>query len=538
LLAKLSKSQIIELIGEELYAQITEFLDAINSSANEEDELEIYVKKNMIKLLLSFATSTKLMTQQFWKNLLNQLGTQERLDFFERSELNPEINGEQLVQSCLKHEFINYSLNPDSLFSAVEKRLEIETCRAPATPYKSLKTYQTKIFEEACQKLSVPRNRFIIQMPTGSGKTRTAMELVAYHLNSTKGIKDVLWLAHSVDLVDQAAESFAELWSHIGSFDTDLRMVDGTRKGLTPQPTKPSFVASTLQSMISHISPANEKANAVKTRFSLIVVDEAHMSLAPTYQKLIHGLISGGGTLVGLTATPGRNAENAEENERLAKFYFQNVISLATPENTTVFDHLRNIGIMSRTRTEALQGAEVELTQQQLVDIREHFSIPKKVLETLGNDQIRNIEIIAKLRQLVKDQPNCRIILFACSVKHSKFLVSVCNYLGIPAGHVDGTTPAVRRRSLLKNFKDGTLQILSNYGVLSTGFDAPKTDVVFIARPTASIVLYSQMIGRGLRGPNIGGTTDCLIINVRDNLRGLPDPDDIYDYFNLYFENP
>ena len=71
--------------------------------------------------------------------------------------------------------------------------------------------------------------------------------------------------------------------------------------------------------------------------------------------------------------------------------------------------------------------------------------------------------------------------------------------------------------------------------MLATGFDAPKTDVVFIARPTDSIVLYSQIIGRGLRGPAIGGTEECLIINVADNIRGLPDFNEIYEHFDDYY---
>ena len=102
--------------------------------------------------------------------------------------------------------------------------------------------------------------------------------------------------------------------------------------------------------------------------------------------------------------------------------------------------------------------------------------------------------------------------------------------------HRDGSTDKIARRQYLKDFKEGRIQIVSNYGVLSTGFDAPKTDVVFISRPTKSLVLYSQMIGRGLRGPAIGGTEYCTIIDVKDNIIGLPDEEDIYDYFEDYYE--
>jgi superfamily II DNA or RNA helicase len=88
---------------------------------------------------------------------------------------------------------------------------------------------------------------------------------------------------------------------------------------------------------------------------------------------------------------------------------------------------------------------------------------------------------------------------------------------------------------VIDDFKTGTVDVLTNYGVLSTGFDVPKVDVIFIVRPTASIVLYSQMIGRGLRGPAIGGTPYCRIVDVKDNIEGYEDADAVYEYFEEYW---
>jgi superfamily II DNA or RNA helicase len=111
------------------------------------------------------------------------------------------------------------------------------------------------------------------------------------------------------------------------------------------------------------------------------------------------------------------------------------------------------------------------------------------------------------------------------------------NTLGIRASHLDGMTSLNRRSSIINNFKDGNLNVLCNERLLSTGFDAPKTDVIVIARPTFSIVLYSQIIGRGLRGSAIGGTDNCTIIDVKDNIQGFSDHDFVYEYFDEYFEN-
>ena len=85
-------------------------------------------------------------------------------------------------------------------------------------------------------------------------------------------------------------------------------------------------------------------------------------------------------------------------------------------------------------------------------------------------------------------------------------------------------------------FKRNRIQVLTNFGVLTTGFDAPNIDVVIIARPTTSIVLYSQMIGRGLRGAAVGGTESCEVIDIRDNFDAFGDLDEVYSHFEEYWE--
>ena len=78
--------------------------------------------------------------------------------------------------------------------------------------------------------------------------------------------------------------------------------------------------------------------------------------------------------------------------------------------------------------------------------------------------------------------------------------------------------------------------MLVNYGVLTTGFDAPNTNAVVITRPTTSLVLYSQMIGRGIRGPKMGGTKECIIVDIEDNIINLPSEQTAFNYFNSHWE--
>ena len=165
------------------------------------------------------------------------------------------------------------------------------------------------------------------------------------------------------------------------------------------------------------------------------------------------------------------------------------------------------------------------------------LELPPQIIKNLTNDKVRNFELLKKIDLQIKNNPNAKILFFGLSIEHSKFICAILNTLGIKASHVDGKTSLNRRSSILESFKKGELNILCNERLMSTGFDAPKTDTIVIARPTFSIVLYSQIIGRGLRGPAIGGTEKCTIIDVKDNISGFSDHDFVYEYFDEYFEN-
>ena len=84
-----------------------------------------------------------------------------------------------------------------------------------AKPLKNLIDYQTQVYIDANKALEVPRSRFIIQMPTGSGKTRTSMEIIANHLKQAPHGSVVFWLAHSSELCEQAYQCFIEVWQYL-----------------------------------------------------------------------------------------------------------------------------------------------------------------------------------------------------------------------------------------------------------------------------------------------------------------------------------
>jgi len=531
MLDKLSKTEIQKLIGTELYSDIVEFLEKLYQK--ESELFETNKKASQIKLLLSLSQNSKLYKPSFWRDCLSR-STASEIQKLKVVGIDSELPSNQLVEKCLKYEYDKYDL-PYVEESKNEKlRPAIKIASAPIFPFKTLKDFQTRIFWKIVEHLKIPRSRFMVQMPTGSGKTRTAMEVVSHHFKN-KQSKNVVWLAHSIDLVEQAAASFEEVWEHLGTHDIELRIVDGGRNGLTNLGEKPALIISTLQSMGAFLKSEPDTFEAFSKSCSLLVIDEAHMSLAPNYKVSIEKILKHGSQLMGLTATPGRNVKVTKNNEALAELYFQTPVRLTCPDGGNVFAYLRKIDVMAKTSMQVITGSQDALTPKELEKFREDLSLPSSVMDRLATKDQRNLEIISKVTELVKLNADRKIILFACSVKHSKTLAAILKFKGIKAAHVDGETSPLNRQKITTDFRSGELNVLTNYGVLATGFDAPKTDVVFIARPTHSIVLYSQIIGRGLRGPAIGGTEECLVINVADNIDGLPDYNDIYDYFDDYY---
>ena len=119
-----------------------------------------------------------------------------------------------------------------------------------------------------------------------------------------------------------------------------------------------------------------------------------------------------------------------------------------------------------------------------------------------------------------------RVLVFAAAVEHARVLTAILVARDIRSNVVTGLTPERVRERAIRTFKsdDEMPMVLVNFGVLTTGFDAPKASAVVIARPTQSLVLFSQMVGRAIRGPKAGGTEACEIVTVVDpSLPGFGD---------------
>lgn len=403
---------------------------------------------------------------------------------------------------------------------ASEPPSELTVC--PSYP---LHDYQRGLVRSAVRELKSGDSRVLLHMPTGSGKTRCAMSVIAETLKWSEDEQAaVIWLAHSEELCSQAAEEFGRCWSSLGARHAVLGRYYGTHE-VDIASFRGGVLVAGLQKLYRRSLRFQSEFLKLKSRAVLIVIDEAHQALAPTYQHLLQMLAPAGGRarLLGLSATPGRSLLDMGQDQLLANFFGQRKLTIPTPAGQDPIAFLQAEGYLAvpeyryvpYTPTVSLSEADRKL-------LADGLDLTAETLARLGDDEQRNLLILNEIRHLVDEDG--RIIVFACSVRHATMLSETLAGLGIRAGCVLGTTDAARRRTLIESFRRGgadDVQVLVNYAVLTAGFDAPKTNVAIIARPTQSVVLYSQMIGRALRGPRSGGNDSCKVVTMQDKIPGF-----------------
>lgn len=394
-----------------------------------------------------------------------------------------------------------------------------EACSSYGDPLKTLKKYQAGVFFDSMKRVAIPWSRFIVKMPTGSGKTRTAMEAVCHFLrdDTGDGFLQVLWIADREELCEQAIESVKHVWPHVGGKTLNIYRLWGSRQH--GEFKDPAFVVATYQTLRN---VAGEKEYRLEP--DLIVTDEAHNVLAPTHKRTLDRLIRKRTRVMGLTATPVRGGDI--ESAKLIEFFRDEILEIDSGGMNTI-EYLQGLGYLSDCVPVSVKShREYRLTKKERKEMEQDRDLPPGLLDRIARDDYRNIIIAEHLQEL--HNKGRQVLYFAPSIEQSKFMCMILMALGAKAAHVDGNTPAPYRRDVIAKFRKRTINTICNFGVFSTGFDAPNIDVVFIARPTKSLVLHQQMIGRGMRGPAMGGTKQFQLYRVVDN---MPEIDLADEYF-------
>lgn len=344
----------------------------------------------------------------------------------------------------------------------------------------TLRPYQNEALNELRRGIRAGNLVQMLMAPTGAGKTTIAS---AMKQGACLKGKRAFFIVDSLELVDQAAQRFHEDGLEVGVIQGDHSWTDYS---------KPVQVC-TIQTLRSRWSGLAEHLKP-----DLVVIDEAHV-LHKMHQEIIADCVERKIPVVGLSATPFRKG--------LGRLFKRLVVSATLTELTEqgylVPAHCYAPSIPDMKGVKTTAGGDWA---------------DEALAEVMGSAKIMG-DVVTNWMQLAKGR---QTVVFGCNVAHSRELARQFTQAGILAAHVDGYMDELERAKIIKNFRHGSIRVLCNVAVLTKGFDAPETSCVVLARPTKSLMMHYQMMGRGLRTAE--GKSDCIIIDHAGNClrNGVP----------------
>ena len=407
-----------------------------------------------------------------------------------------------------------------SFFGIVEEeRAPEDKCRdvEQVTAGYALFDHQRKASDKVMRILSFDPRKVVLHMPTGAGKTRTAMHIISSYLKRNEPTV-VCWLAQNAELLDQAADEFDDAWHSLGNRNLSLVRFWGNRSPDLLDATDGLIVAGLgKMAALDKRNPATLLRLA--DRVTLTIIDEAHQAIAPTYAAILTALHTKRprNALLGLTATPGRSWSNIQEDQKLSDYFDASKVTLEVEGYNDPVRFLIEEQYLAKPIFRTLNSnAGLELTDDDISNLSSAIDMPETLLNKLGEDTQRNLKIISAIEDLVTRHK--RVLVFAPSVQNARMLTAIIAQRGHEAFVVTGTTNKSERERVIRRFRSNAnrAMVLINYGVLTTGFDVPVVSAAIIARPTRSLVLYSQMVGRATRGVKAGGNAEAEIVTVVD----------------------
>lgn len=378
-------------------------------------------------------------------------------------------------------------LGSDPRFKEIEDYLPTQQGRALTADRLELREYQ----QEALDSLEAMRqNRETIALlyhATGTGKTVTAV------MDAKRCGGRVLFVAHTMELVNQAYNTFRDLWSEVtvGKFADNLKEQDA------------HVVCGSIQSVALNLDQFREDD------FDYIIIDEAHHASADTYQKVLSYFTPQ--FTLGLTATP----ERADDINILE--IFKNTAHKLDIQTAV------EIGALVPVRCIRIH-TNIDMTKVRFNSVQYNIrDLDVKICVTE-----RNQLIVDTWLNYVKDK---RTVVFYASVKHAEQIAELFRTAGVAAIAVSGSMKTSERNEQLAKFASGEIKVLCACDLLNEGWDCPQTEVLFMARPTMSKVLYTQQLGRGMRTAD--GKDHLMVFDFVDNASQYNMPYSLHRLFKL-----
>jgi DNA repair protein RadD len=325
-----------------------------------------------------------------------------------------------------------------------------------------LRPYQQEVVDEYGRMVAAGTRRIIIVAPTGAGKTVIAAEIIK---RAAAAHKEILFVAHRNELLTQARDK-------LKTFGIDPGIIKAGRD----KDARPMAAVQVAGIQTLHARAVRAKSMELPPA-DVLFVDEAHHVRARTYQAIVEGYPNA--IIVGLTATPCRGDGRGLGN------VFEAMIECPQIGELIELKHLVKLKIFAPPAPN-LRGVEVAKTGDYVIS---------QLSDRMDTDQLVG-DIV---EHWLKHSQRRRTVIFAVDIKHSVHIVEELRTSEIKAEHLDGATPQDERDAILGRLATGETEIVSNCMVLTEGFDLPDIGCIVLARPTRSLGLYRQMVGRGLR---------------------------------------
>lgn len=363
----------------------------------------------------------------------------------------------------------------------------------------TLRPYQQEAVDAAIRYFRQHPQPAVIVLPTGAGKSLVIAEL------ARKARGRVLVLAHVKELVAQNHAKYQALGLPADIFSAGLQQKQSLEK----------VVFGSVQSVARNL-------DAFDAEFSLVIVDECHRIADDTdsQYQIIFGFLRQRRPdlkLLGLTATPFRLGKGW-----IYHFHYHGMVR--GDEQSMFHECIYELPLRYMIK----HGYLVEPQRLDMPVVHYDFSslfdnqqglFSERELDTQLRQQRRVTPAI--IRQIIElSEQRLGVMIFAATVMHAREILGL---LPAESALISGETPAKERDETLHAFKQQQLKYLVNVSVLTTGFDAPHVDVIAILRPTESVSLYQQIVGRGLR--LYEGKKDCLILDYAGNPHDLYSPE-------------
>ena len=567
---KMGNSELRKYLGQDIIDLLVQWFP---------DGDNLLTKNKMISLINSIYGKNIFKDKSFRRSLLECLDESEIIKiknkFFKNtnytdknvSEIIDIIVDKPWEESNLNNYLINLLEVPFLPFDKKHDDEIVENLISASTEqFYELLDYQYYIKQRILNNLNsgYQLERMLVHMPTGTGKTKTTMHVITNYINfSLKNEGVVIWVAHTNELLRQAYDTFLNVWQHLGNGPITAYKLWGKSNIENIEPQIKGIIFCGLSKLMSIAKNNNDLYEKLKKDCRLLIFDEAHKAGATETKKIINDIIKmpkgyKNRALIGLTATPGRTTDSSIENKLLTDMFGNKLINIdADIINKINYGPLRALNIvaeeniikyfqerkiLSKMSAERLSykkifsESELKVLSSALKDIGyDEKEYTAEQLKVFADNKERNLAIIKRIKELSIEQ--VPTIVFACSVSHAKILSAMLTIDNIPNSLVIGEMDKLERRCAIEAFKDNTtnVNVIINYEVLTTGFDSKNIRCVFITRPTKSIVLYSQMLGRGLRGPLMGGNEECLLIDIDDNLKAFNN-ETAFSHFDKYWK--